>query len=88
MLEGRRGCVFPVGFIHQRQHDAQLLAQPNSTFPRVPAWTLFSSQQLLFGEYVCLAILSFPYAFQTLGMAGGILSVSNFKSVSYSLSRF
>lgn len=48
----------------------------------------FSSQQLLFGEYVCLAILSFPYAFQTLGMAGGILSVSNFKSVSYSLSRF
>lgn len=29
---------------------------------------------LLFGEYVCLAILSFPYAFQTLGMAGGILA--------------
>lgn len=30
---------------------------------------------LLFGEYVCLAILSFPGAFQTLGMAGGILCV-------------
>lgn len=29
---------------------------------------------LLFGEYVCLAILSFPYAYQTLGMAGGILT--------------
>jgi hypothetical protein len=30
---------------------------------------------ILFGEYVCLAILSFPWAFKTLGMAGGILSV-------------
>ncbi|PWN86587.1 hypothetical protein FA10DRAFT_256956 [Acaromyces ingoldii] len=29
---------------------------------------------LLFGEYVCLAIMSFPWAFKTLGMAGGILS--------------
>lgn len=29
---------------------------------------------ILFGEYVCLAILSFPWAFNTLGMAGGILS--------------
>lgn len=30
---------------------------------------------LLFGEYVCLAILSFPGAFATLGMAGGMLTV-------------
>lgn len=29
---------------------------------------------ILFGEYVCLAILSFPWAFATLGMAGGILA--------------
>lgn len=29
---------------------------------------------MLFGEYVCLAIMSFPWAFKTLGMAGGILS--------------
>ncbi|PWN41759.1 hypothetical protein IE81DRAFT_324256 [Ceraceosorus guamensis] len=29
---------------------------------------------LLFTEYVCLAILSFPWAFRYLGMAGGILS--------------
>ncbi|UZJ51566.1 hypothetical protein CBS101457_000886 [Exobasidium rhododendri] len=29
---------------------------------------------ILFGEYVCLAILSFPWAFNTLGMAGGVIS--------------
>lgn len=29
---------------------------------------------LLFGEYVCLAILSFPWAYSTLGMAGGIIA--------------
>ncbi|EPQ26919.1 uncharacterized protein PFL1_05554 [Pseudozyma flocculosa PF-1] len=29
---------------------------------------------LLFGEYVCLAILSFPWAFSILGMAGGIMA--------------
>lgn len=33
-----------------------------------------SAAGLLFGEYCCLAILSFPSAFQTLGMAGGILT--------------
>lgn len=29
---------------------------------------------LLFTEYVCLAILAFPYAFSVLGMAGGLLA--------------
>lgn len=29
---------------------------------------------ILFGEYVCLAILSFPWVFKTLGMAGGLLA--------------
>ncbi|KAN0065156.1 hypothetical protein ACQY0O_001653 [Thecaphora frezii] len=29
---------------------------------------------LLFGEYVCLAILSFPWAFSVLGMGGGIIA--------------
>ncbi|CAO1618710.1 unnamed protein product [Parajaminaea phylloscopi] len=39
---------------------------------RTMSWQKASG--LLFGEYVCLAILSFPYAFQTLGMVGGILA--------------
>lgn len=29
---------------------------------------------LLFGEYVCLAILSFPWAYSVLGLAGGIIT--------------
>ncbi len=29
---------------------------------------------LLFAEYICLAILAFPYSFSVLGMAGGILT--------------
>lgn len=40
---------------------------------RTMSWQRASG--LLFGEYVCLAILSFPSVFSVLGMAGGILCV-------------
>lgn len=48
---------------HQNEGDIQY---------RTMSWQKCAA--ILFGEYVCLAILSFPWAFKTLGMAGGILA--------------
>lgn len=51
-----------------------VLAQQNDGDIKYRTMSWQKCAAILFGEYVCLAILSFPWAFNTLGMAGGILA--------------